>query len=441
MNRHLRPRRPRRARFPRHLAGPARPICAAPTRPCTSTSPGPSANMPASPRPRIPTPSTAATSPPGRRASRSPSTSPPTAATIPTIRASSGDVGMAGVAIDSIYDMRTLFAGIPLDQMSVSMTMNGAVLPILALYIVAAEEQGVPPEKLAGTIQNDILKEFMVRNTYIYPPRRLDADHLRHLRLHVGEHAEVQLDLDLRLPHAGGRARRRTSSSPTRSPTASNTSAPGIAAGLDHRPVRAAPVVLLGDRHELLHGGREAARRAPALGEAREGLRRRRARSRCRCARIARPRGWSLTAQDVFNNVARTCIEAMAATQGAHAVAAHQRARRGAGAADRLLRPHRPQHAALPAAGERHDAHHRSLGRLLLRRAPDRRPRRSAPGRTSQEVEALGGMAQGHRGRHAEAAHRGGRRPHAGAHRFRPRRRSSASTSFKPADEARRSTC
>jgi methylmalonyl-CoA mutase len=81
-----------------------------------------------------------------------------------------GDVGMAGVAIDSIYDMRTLFAGIPLDQMSVSMTMNGAVLPVLALYVVAAEEQGVPPEKLSGTIQNDILKEFMVRNTYIYPP-------------------------------------------------------------------------------------------------------------------------------------------------------------------------------------------------------------------------------------------------------------------------------
>src|SRR5216683_1829584 len=81
-----------------------------------------------------------------------------------------GDVGMAGVAIDSIYDMRTLFAGIPLDQMSVSMTMNGAVLPVLALYIVAAEEQGVAPKKLSGTIQNDILKEFMVRNTYIYPP-------------------------------------------------------------------------------------------------------------------------------------------------------------------------------------------------------------------------------------------------------------------------------
>ena len=82
-----------------------------------------------------------------------------------------GDVGMAGVAIDSIYDMRQLFDGIPLDKMSVSMTMNGAVLPILALYVVAAEEQGVSQKQLTGTIQNDILKEFMVRNTYIYPPQ------------------------------------------------------------------------------------------------------------------------------------------------------------------------------------------------------------------------------------------------------------------------------
>ncbi|HUM00048.1 MAG TPA: methylmalonyl-CoA mutase family protein, partial [Mycobacterium sp.] len=82
-----------------------------------------------------------------------------------------GDVGMAGVAIDSILDMRQLFDGIDLSTVTVSMTMNGAVLPILALYVVAAEEQGVPPEKLAGTIQNDILKEFMVRNTYIYPPK------------------------------------------------------------------------------------------------------------------------------------------------------------------------------------------------------------------------------------------------------------------------------
>ena len=116
-----------------------------------------------------------------------------------------GDVGMAGVAIDSIYDMRTLFDGIPLDRMSVSMTMNGAVLPVLALYVVAAEEQGVAPEQLTGTIQNDILKEFMVRNTYIYPPEpsmRIISDIFAFTS---AEDAALQLDLHLRLPHAGGR--------------------------------------------------------------------------------------------------------------------------------------------------------------------------------------------------------------------------------------------
>ena len=120
-----------------------------------------------------------------------------------------GDVGMAGVAIDSIYDMRQLFDGIPLDRMSVSMTMNGAVLPVLALYIVAAEEQGVAPEQLSGTIQNDILKEFMVRNTYIYPPApsmRIISDIFAFTS---AADAALQLDLHLRLPHPGGRGDRR----------------------------------------------------------------------------------------------------------------------------------------------------------------------------------------------------------------------------------------
>ncbi|GIU88783.1 MAG: hypothetical protein KatS3mg009_3298 [Acidimicrobiia bacterium] len=117
-----------------------------------------------------------------------------------------GDVGKAGVAIDSVEDMKILFDGIPLDRMSVSMTMNGAVLPVLAGYVVAAEEQGVGPEKLSGTIQNDILKEFMVRNTYIYPPGPEHADRRRHHRVHGEAHAALQLDLDLRLPHAGGGA-------------------------------------------------------------------------------------------------------------------------------------------------------------------------------------------------------------------------------------------
>src|SRR5471032_3514810 len=108
----------------------------------------------------------------------------------------SGDVGMAGVAIDSIYDIRTLFSGIPLDQMTVSMTMNGAVLPVLAGYIVAAEEQGVPPEKLGGTIQNDILKEFMVRNTYIYPPgpsMRIVADIIEYTARHMPKFNSISI--------------------------------------------------------------------------------------------------------------------------------------------------------------------------------------------------------------------------------------------------------
>ena len=116
-----------------------------------------------------------------------------------------GDVGKAGVAIDTVEDMKILFDGIPLDKMSVSMTMNGAVLPIMAMYIVAAEEQGVSPDQLAGTLQNDILKEFMVRNTYIYPPEpsmRIVADIIG---LHRAEHAALQLHLDFRVSHAGSR--------------------------------------------------------------------------------------------------------------------------------------------------------------------------------------------------------------------------------------------
>src|SRR5260221_1584590 len=108
----------------------------------------------------------------------------------------SGDVGMAGVAIDSIYDMRSLFAGIPLDQMSVSMTMNGAVLPILALFVAAAEEHGIPPEKLAGTIQNDILKEFMVRNPYIYPPKpslRIISDIFAYTSAHMPKFNSISI--------------------------------------------------------------------------------------------------------------------------------------------------------------------------------------------------------------------------------------------------------
>ena len=215
-----------------------------------------------------------------------------------------GDVGMAGVAIDSILDMRTLFDGIPLDKMSVSMTMNGAVLPIMALYIVAGEEQGVPPEKLAGTIQNDILKEFMVRNTYIYPPEpsmRIVSDIFAYTS---PRDAEVQLDLDQRLPHAGGRRDGRPGA--------------GLHAGRRHRirPRRASPRAststrsrprlsffwAIGMNYFMEIAKLRAARLLWAkLMKAEFEPEGRRARSRLRTH--SQTRGWSLAAQDVFNNV------------------------------------------------------------------------------------------------------------------------------------------
>ena len=199
-----------------------------------------------------------------------------------------GDVGMAGVAIDSIYDTRTLFDGIPLDEMSVSMTMNGAVLPVLALYIAAAEEQGVKPEQLAGTIQNDILKEFMVRNTYIYPPApsmRIISDIFAYTSqkmprfnsisisgYHIQE-AGATADLELAYTLADGVEYIRA----------------GLGDRADDRPVRAAAVVLLGDRDELLHGGRQDARRPRAVGPPGATTSTRRTPSRSRCAPTPRP--------------------------------------------------------------------------------------------------------------------------------------------------------
>ncbi len=226
----------------------------------------------------------------------------------------SGDVGMAGVAIDSIYDMRTLFAGIPLDQMSVSMTMNGAVLPILALFVVAAEEQGVPPEKLSGTIQNDILKEFMVRNTYIYPPAqsmRIISDIFAYTSqkmpkfnsisisgYHMQEAGATQ-DLELAYTLADGVEYVRA----------------GIAAGLDID--RFAPRLSFFWTIGMNFFMEVAKMRAARLLWAKllkpfnpKDARSLSLRTHCQTS------GWSLTAQDVFNNVMRTNIEAMAATQG-----------------------------------------------------------------------------------------------------------------------------
>jgi len=225
-----------------------------------------------------------------------------------------GDVGMAGVAIDSIYDMRTLFAGIPLDQMSVSMTMNGAVLPVLALYIVAAEEQGVPPEKLAGTIQNDILKEFMVRNTYIYPPQpslRIISDIFSYTSAHMPKFNSISIS-GYHMQEAGA--------------TADLELAYTLADGIEY--VRAGvaanlPVDRFAPRLSFFFGiGMNFFMEVAKLRAARvlwaklmkefepQDPRSLSLRTHCQTS------GWSLAAQDVFNNVARTCIEAMAATQG-----------------------------------------------------------------------------------------------------------------------------
>ncbi|MFJ2155325.1 methylmalonyl-CoA mutase [Streptomyces sp. NPDC087856] len=225
-----------------------------------------------------------------------------------------GDVGMAGVAIDSIYDMRQLFDGIPLDKMTVSMTMNGAVLPVLALYIVAAEEQGVPPEKLAGTIQNDILKEFMVRNTYIYPPKpsmRIISDIFAYTSQRMPRYNSISIS-GYHIQEAGA--------------TADLELAYTLADGV-----------------EYIRAGREAGMDVDAFAPRLSffwaiGMNFFMEVAKLRAARLlwaklvkqfdpqnakslslrthSQTSGWSLTAQDVFNNVTRTCVEAMAATQG-----------------------------------------------------------------------------------------------------------------------------
>ncbi|MEV8511970.1 methylmalonyl-CoA mutase [Dactylosporangium sp. NPDC051484] len=225
-----------------------------------------------------------------------------------------GDVGMAGVAIDSILDMRRLFEGIPLDRMSVSMTMNGAVLPVLALYIVAAEEQGVAPEQLSGTIQNDILKEFMVRNTYIYPPEpsmRIIGDIFGYTSRHMPKFNSISIsgyhiqeagataDLELAYTLADGLEYLRA----------------GRAAGLDVDAFapRLSFFWAIGMNFFMevakLRAGRllwsRLVREFGAKNPKSLSLR-----THCQTS------GWSLTAQDVFNNVVRTCVEAMAATQG-----------------------------------------------------------------------------------------------------------------------------
>lgn len=226
-----------------------------------------------------------------------------------------GDVGMAGVAIDSILDMRQLFDGIPLNEMTVSMTMNGAVLPIMALYIVAAEEQGVAQKDLAGTIQNDILKEFMVRNTYIYPPKpsmRIVSDIFAYTSRHMPKFNSISIsgyhmqeagataDLELAYTIADGIEYARA----------------GVAGGLDID--RFAPRLsffwAIGMNFFMEVAKLRAARLlwSSLMGKnfAPKDERSLSLRTHCQTS------GWSLTAQDPYNNITRTMIEAMAATQG-----------------------------------------------------------------------------------------------------------------------------
>lgn len=225
-----------------------------------------------------------------------------------------GDVGKAGVAIDSVEDMKILFDQIPLDQMSVSMTMNGAVLPIMAFYIVAAEEQGVAPQALAGTIQNDILKEFMVRNTYIYPPTpsmRIISDIFKYTSANMPKFNSISIsgyhmqeagatcDIELAYTLADGLEYIRT----------------GIAAGLDIDAFapRLSFFWAIGMNHFMEIAKMRAARMLWAkLVKQFDPKNPKSLSLRTHC----QTSGWSLTEQDPFNNVGRTCIEAAAAAFG-----------------------------------------------------------------------------------------------------------------------------
>ena len=226
----------------------------------------------------------------------------------------SGDVGMAGVAIDSIYDMRTLFSGIPLDTMSVSMTMNGAVLPVMALYIVAAEEQGVPLAKLTGTIQNDILKEFMVRNTYIYPPAasmRIVSDIFAFTAKNMPKFNSISIS-GYHMQEAG--ATQDLELAYTLSDGIEYIRA-GIASGMsvDQFAPRLSFFWAIGTNFFMEVAKLRAARKLWAGIVQGFGAK---SDKSLPLRTHSQTSGWSLTAQDPFNNVVRTQIEAMAATQG-----------------------------------------------------------------------------------------------------------------------------
>ena len=325
-----------------------------------------------------------------------------------------GDVGKAGVAIDSVEDMKILFDGIPLDKMTVSMTMNGAVLPVLAGYIVAGEEQGVAQDQLSGTIQNDILKEFMVRNTYIYPPEpsmRIVADIIEYTAKHMPRFNSISIS-GYHMQEAGA--------------TAVQELAFTIADGLEyvrggdrprprHRRLRRPPLLLLRHRHELLHGGRQAAGRAAAVGAADRQFDPKKPgslmlRTHCQTS------GVSLTEHDPYNNIVRTTLEALAAvlggTQSLHtnsfdealALPTESSARIARNTQLILAEETGVTHVVDPLGGSYYVE---ALTHSLAARGVEAHRR----GRGARRHD------QGRRVGHAEAAHRGGRGPPPGPHR------------------------
>ena len=328
-----------------------------------------------------------------------------------------GDVGMAGVAIDSVEDMKLLFDGIPLDEMSVSMTMNGAVLPVMAFFIVAGEEQGVPHDELTGTIQNDILKEFAVRNTYIYPPEpsmRIVSDIIAYCAAEMPKFNSISIS-GYHMHEAGA--------------TAVQELAYTLADGMEY--VRAAmkptgsTIDEFARRLSFFWGiGMNLFMEVAKLRAARTlwhrimtdlGAKKDKSkllRTHCQTS------GVSLTEQDAVQQ--HRPHHDRGAGRGArrHAVAAHQQLRRGDRAADRFLRAHRPQHAADPRRGKRRHRGRRPARRQLVRREADARA-----GGESLGADRGGRGAwrhdQGGRRRAAQAPHRGSRRGARGQGRHR----------------------
>ena len=294
-----------------------------------------------------------------------------------------GEVGREGVAIDSLEDMETLFAGIPLGEVSTSMTINSPAAMLLAFYVCVGEEQGVPRDELRGTVQTDILKEYIAQKEYIFPPEpsmRLVVDMIEFCDARAAADAP---DLDLRLPHprggldrgagAGVHARRRL-----------RVRRRGARARARRRRVRAAPLLLLQRAHRLLRGDREVPGGAADLG--------------ARAARPLRREGPALVADALPHADGRRLADRAAAgrehrahgARGAgggarrHAVAAHELVRRGARAADRGRGADRAAHAAGDRARDRRREHDRSARRLVVRRGPDEPARGRRPTTTSR---------------------------------------------------------